>query len=289
MPHLRSWAVVAVVLCSSWLLLAIPAEANDEPQWQPSAQPPATEPPAIPDSRVGPDKSSFNIEAVVVNPFRSASVGAQISGIINGFHAEEGDFIKERQIVVEIDPRRYEILVDRAKQRVLTLEVSLRRQEEEAQIKREVFALDATTKQELLRAQSEAEAARHRLAEAREEFRLALFDLDSCHVTAPFAGHIAAKLKQVDEPVERLEKVFTIVDTSRVYAVANVPEEALRYFAKGTQAVFISVTGKTFPGVVERVGKTIDPKSRTKRVHVLIDNPANELEMGMTGSLNLPK
>ena len=286
---LRPWALVPVVLCSIGLLLAAPAPADDEREWQPSAQPPAVGPPAIPNGSLRPEKSSFNIEAAVVNPFRSANVGAQVSGVIERFHAEEGDFVKEGKVIVEIDPRRYRILADRAKERVLSLEASLKRQEEEAEMKREVFELDATTRQELLRAQSEAEVGRYRLAEAKEELRLALFDLDSCRVTAPFTGYIAAKLKQTDEPVERLERIFTLIDTSQVYAVANIPEEALQRFTKGTQATFVPGPGKDFHGVVDRVGKIIDPKSRTKRVYVLIGNLGNELEVGMTGSLHLSK
>jgi RND family efflux transporter MFP subunit len=289
MPHPRPWALVPVVLCSIGLLLAAPVPADDEREWLPSAQPPAAGPPAIPNGSSSPEKSSFNIEAVVVNPFRSANVGAQVGGVIDRFYAEEGDFVKEGKVIVEIDPRRYRILADRAKERVLSLEASLKRQEEEAQIKREVFELDATTRQELLRAQSEAEIARYRLTEAKEELRLAIFDLNSCHVIAPFAGYVAAKLKRSDEPVERLERIFTLMDTSQVHAVANIPEEALQYFTKGTQATFVPGPGKDFRGVVDRVGKIIDPKSRTKRVYVLIDNPGNELEVGMTGSLHLSK
>jgi multidrug efflux pump subunit AcrA (membrane-fusion protein) len=174
MTHPRPWALVVVVVCSIGLLLAAPVPADDEREWQPSAQPPAAGPPAIPNGGLSPEKSSFNIEAVVINPFRSANVGAQVGGVVERFLAEEGDFVKEGYVVVEIDPRRYQILADRAKERVLSLEAALKRQEEEAEMKRQVFELDATTRQELLKAQSEVEIGRYRLAEAKEELRLAL-------------------------------------------------------------------------------------------------------------------
>lgn len=161
--------------------------------------------------------------------------------------------------------------------------------EDDAKLKEEVFGLDATTRQEVLRAVAEAEVARHRLAEAEQELELARFDLDACRVKAPFTGYLAAKHKQPEESVERLEKIFTIVDTSKVYAVANVPEDLLPFFPRGAEAIFVSGLGKAVDGQIERMGKVIDPKSRTKRVYLLIDNPRNELEVGMTGSLRLPK
>jgi RND family efflux transporter MFP subunit len=284
----RPWPFLLVALCLVWFLNT-PLYAENEKEWQPSAQTPSAEPPLEPTGSLTRDKSSINIEAAVINPYRSAAVGAQVSGMIERFAAEEGDLVNEGQAVVEIAERRYRLLVDRAKEKLLSLQAAAKRADEDAKLKEEVFELDATTRQELLRAASEAEVARHRLGEAQKELDLAVFDLDACRVKAPFTGYLAAKLKQPDEPVERLEKIFTLVDTSKVYAVANVPEEVLVHFPRDAEAVFVNSAGKVYKGEIDRVGKIIDPKSRTKRVHVLIDNPRTELEVGMSGSLRLSK
>ncbi len=102
---------------------------------------------------------------------------------------------------------------------------------------------------------------------------------------APFSGYVAVKYKQAFEPVERLEKIFALIDTRKVYAIANVSENLLSKFRVDEPTVFTESSGKRFYGVVERVGKVIDVKSKTKKIFVLIDNPTGELEVGMTGSL----
>jgi len=181
------------------------------------------------------------------------------------------------------------LTVQRAEERLRGLEVALKRADEEARIKKELLEVDATTRQEALRTEAEAEVARHRVAEAKKELELARFDLDSCKVKAPFSGHLAVRYKQPDETAERLERIFSIVDSSKVYAVANVPEGQLGLFPKGARAHFVSSGGKSFEGVVDKVGKLIDPRSRTKRVYLLIDNPGKELEIGMTGTLRAPQ
>jgi cobalt-zinc-cadmium efflux system membrane fusion protein len=89
--------------------------------------------------------------------------------------------------------------------------------------------------------------------------------------------------------VERLEKVFALVDSSRVYAVAKIPEILISEFQKGTQAEFVLRPDASFAGVVDKVGKLIDPTSRTKKVYLLIDNADSQLEVGMTGTLKLVK
>ena len=265
MPLLRPWPFLPLALCLICLLV-IPLHTEDEKEWQPSAQPPAAEPPIEPTGSPVPEKSSINVEAAVINPYRSATVGAQVSGVIERFDAEEGDLVKEGQTVVQIAERRYLLLLDRAKER-LSHWKPLPDAEDDAKLKEEVFGLDATTRQEVLRAVAEAEVARHRLAEAEQELELARFDLDACLVKAPFTGYLAAKHKQPEESVERLEKIFTIVDTSKVYAVANVPEDLLPFFPRGAEAIFVSGLGKAVDGQIERMGKVIDPKSRTKRVY----------------------
>jgi len=281
--------MVLVVFLAA-LLLVRPSPAEEEPEWSPSSEPPPVEArPIPPEGLLRREKTPATIEAVVVNPYRSANVGSQVGGVIEHFNAEEGDHIKEGQIVVELYDRRYVLMVERARERVNALKVALGRAEEEARIKGEVYELDATTRQEVLKAQSEAEVARYRLAEAKRELDLAEFDLEACKIQAPFTGYLASKFKQPDESVERLEKIFAIVDTSRILAVANVPEEMVSEFRKGAKAVFIYGEGKEFTGRIDRVGKLIDPKSRTKRVYVLIDNRGNELEAGMGGSLRLLK
>ena len=75
----------------------------------------------------------------------------------------------------------------------------------------------------------------------------------------------------------------------RSFAAANVPESLLSHFHKGTEAVFVSSPTTKHKGTVERIGKLIDPKSKTKRVYVLIDNTEAGLEIGMTGSVRLVK
>jgi hypothetical protein len=56
-------------------------------------------------------------------------------------------------------------------------------------------------------------------------------------------------------------------------------------FAKGSQVTFAHRSGRKFSGLIERTGTLIDPKSKTKKVYCIIENPSGDLEVGMTGSL----
>jgi multidrug efflux pump subunit AcrA (membrane-fusion protein) len=89
------------------------------------------------------------------------------------------------------------------------------------------------------------------------------------------------------ESVQRFDQLFLMADTSKVYAVVNAPEQILTQLRKGLPAIFVRPDGERYMGVVARISKPIDPSSKTKRVHVLINNAASKLEMGMLGAVRL--
>lgn len=261
--------------------------AQGEREWSPAGKPPDAGFQTTPSEKSSGPSPLFSVETVVINPYRAANIGTRVAGVISQFNYEEGDFVREGELVVEIDPVPYRLAVQKSEDRLKQLEAAYDRAKDEARVKRELFDLGATTRQEVLKAEAEHEIAKYRVDEEKKVLELARFELDACRIKAPFTGYLAVRYKQPDETAERLEKLFAMVDSSKVHAVANVPEIALDQFPKGARATFALSHDQVFQGVVDRVGKIIDPKSRTKRVYLLIDNAAGELEVGMTGALQM--
>jgi RND family efflux transporter MFP subunit len=281
---------LVIAFCMTFLCLGAGSLAAEQTSPSQNASP-GSEDQEIPLPELPPleAESGGAIEATIINPYRSANVGTDISGIVEACFFEEGDFVPEGRVVVEISKKRYLLQAEKAEEAVKGFEASLFQAEKQVKLFRQLLTQDATTQQELLKAETEREVADTRLKQARKDYELAELTLHDSQVRSPFAGYLAFRYKQPFEPVERLEKIFTIVDTASVYAVANVAEQRLHEFKKSTQASFIEASGKTYTGIVDRVGKVIDVKSKTKRVYVLIDNSRGELEIGMTGSLQPAK
>ena len=189
------------------------------------------------DLAIFPEKTAkepyLSIDAVVINPYRSANVGSLVGGEIEHFYFDEGDLVKKGEPVVIVDSRRYRLIALRAEERLRASEAALKLAEQEIKIKEDLLELDAATRQDVVKKAAEAEIARYAVAEAERELDLARFDLVHCKIEAPFTGYLAVRYKQPDEPVERLEKVFALVDSSKVYAVANVP----RFWSRSSRRV----------------------------------------------------
>jgi len=233
----------------------------------------------------GADSGKLRIDAAIIGPFQSASVSTEVGGIIDAFHHELGDKMDDGQVVAEISKKRYSLAVRKAEERIKTLKVALARAEQEREIKATLLSMDASSIQDLMKAETEVEMTEHKIRETEIELEQARLDLTACQVKAPFSGFLATRYKEPYEAVAPLEKIFFIVDSSKVYAIANVPEIVATHFSKGSKAKFNHISGKQFAGTVDKVEPLMDPKTDTKKVHVLIDNPLRELEPGMTGSV----
>jgi len=225
------------------------------------------------------------VKATLIHPYRSAGVGAEVEGIVQTVGFAEGDRVEKGRVVVKISPERYAFTAKKARAKVKRLEIGLAKAEAELQIQKDLMSLDATARLDLIRARAAVEVAQQNIEEARLDLEVALLNLQDCTVKAPFTGYLIEIHKQPHETVKNLEKLFTIMDVAKVYAVANIPEKLLSEFPKGARVTFRNSLGKRFVGTVDKVAKNIDPKSVTRKVYVLIDNSSGELPVGSAGSV----
>jgi RND family efflux transporter MFP subunit len=235
------------------------------------------------------DSNFHKIEATIINPFRVAAVGAEVGGLIDKYKFEPGDLVEKGQTIVEISKKRYTLVARKAEERLKAIKLALNRAQKQKEIKETLLSMDASTVQEIEKAEAEVEMTQHKVQETEIELEQALLDLEACQVKAPFTGYLAVRQKEAYEVVAPLDKLFTIVDSAKVYAVANVPEDLLQYFEKGAKAAFHHASGRQFLGEVDRIEPIIDPKTDTQKVYVLIDNAQENLGIGMSGSLESVK
>jgi len=231
------------------------------------------------------EDSATKVEQAIIHPYQSANVGAEVSGVLKAINFQEGDPVKKGDVVAVLFKERDAALLRKAEEKLAGLQLELKRAEVDLKIKEELSTLGAATRQEYEKAVAELEITDQKVKEAKEELKIADLNLKACEVKAPFSGYLAVRYKQPFETVDRLEKVFAILDSSKVYAVANIPESMLQRFPKDSEAIFVHSNGTKYKGKVERSGKLIDPKSMTKRVYILIDNAKEELEIGSSGTL----
>jgi len=206
--------------------------------------------------------------------------------MVDFMNCKEGDQITEGAVISEISRARYEAIVGEFRGNCDAVTRTLERAREEVGIQDELYQKRATTYDEVVKARSQVKILEARKDEAEFKLKQAELNLQACIIRAPFSGSIAVLYHEPFEMVDNLEKLFGMIDTSKVYARANWPEARLSELALGKKSQFL-YEGRTFDGLIEKISSLIDPASKSKRVHVLIDNRDGFLQVGMSGAMTL--
>lgn len=188
----------------------------------------------------------------------------QIPGKVTKVNVEEGDRIKAGQVIALIDDSRFQSAYDAA--------LASHHQVEDAynRLKKvydngslpEVDWQDIKTK----RAQSQA------------ALELAEQNLKDCRLVAPASGIIGTRDIEVGMNATPNLPVFELLKMDKIYVKIAVPENEINKLQKGqTATLVVGALGKeAHQAMVEKIGVTANPISRTYDVKILIlDQPEN--------------
>ena len=73
------------------------------------------------------------VEATIINPYRTANIGTEVSGMIDRFQVEEGDIVEQGQVVCEVSKARYVLMAEKAADEVKGLRLAVERNSDDPQ------------------------------------------------------------------------------------------------------------------------------------------------------------
>ena len=81
--------------------------------------------------------------------------------------------------------------------------------------------------------------------------------------------------------------LMSVADLSTVWVSSDVPESFIRFIRVGepVRITLVAYPGETFTGRVARLARTLDPQTRTLKVHVDLANPAGRFVPEMFGTI----
>jgi multidrug efflux pump subunit AcrA (membrane-fusion protein) len=108
-------------------------------------------------------------------------------------------------------------------------------------------------------------------------------------LTAPISGLVSAVHVVIGEPVDPDKPLAEIIDLSKVYALARVPESLASRLKRGQRAHLrvAAVSGETFLVELEHFGAAADPISGTIEAAFHVDNPDLTLRPGMRAEFSI--
>jgi cobalt-zinc-cadmium efflux system membrane fusion protein len=225
------------------------------------------------------------------NAYRQVVVTPLVGGRITRVVAELGQRVRQGQTMAQVfSPELAE-----AHTRYTSARAELEAHERELRRTEKLVEIGAASRQELERLHAEHAARSADVQSARSRLELlgvpaAALDAPqgnemraSADVPAPIDGVVTERLANVGLNVDPASKLFTVVDLTTVWVVADLYEKNFSRVRVGSPA---TVTTAAYPdlvlqGRVSYIDPQVSVQTRTAKLRVEVPNQSNELRLGM--------
>lgn len=214
---------------------------------------------------------------------RLASVRAEVGGSILDVMADQGQTVKEGQLLARVEEGTLREQVMAASSTVRVARNALQVAKGDEQRNQILVKQGVITRRDFERTQLARTQAEGQLADAQARLKLAQDQLERTKVTAPFAGVVSERQVHAGDIVQPGAPLFTVVDPATLRLEASVPAAQLGQVQVGTPVRFRvnGYAGRAFQGQVERINPAVDPATGQVRIYVSIPNTEQALLSGL--------
>jgi len=213
----------------------------------------------------------------ITEPFLDVTLSTAVPGIVTTRKFREGDFVKDGDVILELDKKLEELEVERRK------------------LVRDQKWSDFDGTQKLFKtskgvSKEEVEKKEAEYKIAAVEHDMAVEQLRRRQVISPLSGTISEIVLEAGESCQPYQALVHVVDTRRCYFITHVEaQQAARL--KLDQAMRLVIdTGAgpvSLPGKVVFLSPVVDSASGLQKVKVLFDNSDGKVRPGVSGKMFL--
>lgn len=204
----------------------------------------------------------------------TTKVGFALPGVVNNVVVQEGQFVKQGQLLASIDATEYEnaLAIGNA---------SLEQAEDLYARLNELYQKGSLPAKDYMDIKT-------KLAQARASRSINMKHIADSKLYAPISGIVTEKLIERGSTAGPGMPAFTIIKTDKVYAKITVPESEIGVLQKGmTATVSIATLQDSLKGTISIVNPQADANAKTYAVKILLANPEQRLLPGMLAKVQI--
>lgn len=230
---------------------------------------------------------------------KNIEIRSMIPGYLARVHVDEGQVVKEGQVLFSINSASYKEEVVKSQALLKIAEAEVESASLTVQNTRELVKKNVISNIELEFAKNKLQIAKAKVDEAKANVAHAKWMLYNTEIRAPFPGIINRLPQKIGSLVEEGSLLTTLSQNNEIFAYFDVSEpDYLNFMSKITkgsqqekEVELILADGKKFAhkGHIETVDGEIDPNSGNISVRSRFKNPDFILKHGASGKLRIPK
>lgn len=243
-----------------------------------------------------------------------AEVRARVRGVLQSIHFQPNEFVKQGDLLYQIEPDEYQAARDAAAAQLEMQKVALQKADLEYERQKKLRAQNATSETNLVAAEAEFKGAQAAVAAAEATLAKAQIDLDYTQVRSPIDGQVDKTLVKVGNLVGDGEATHltTVVSIDPIYANFNISELALlklradmnqeqrkrgmrdddelEQMKQSVTLYLARAIDRDFPyaGHLDNWDLTVDQSTGTYRLRGIFDNPNLDILPGLFVRIRVP-
>lgn len=218
---------------------------------------------------------------------KSVEIRARVSGYLEKIRFTDGEYVKEGDILFEIDPRPFEALVDAAEADVSETEARIELAQNNMNRAEELLKSNAISKEVLETRRSDLFSAKAVLLSAQAKLREAKLNLEFTKIRSPISGYVSRRLVDEGNLVNASTTLLTsVVSRDVVYAYFEASERDIIKYA--TNNVFAGMDPIKHVGPPVRLKLLDEEKASHTGVLTYVDNTLNAASIEMRAEIDNP-
>lgn len=208
------------------------------------------------------------------DPARQNIVGSDANGKIISIKFEEGDQVKQGQLLAKVDDEMLQLQLDNA-------EVGLEGNRNDDSRYSNLAKENAVSGVQVEKTKLGVRSGEIQKKQIQKQIK-------STSITAPYSGVVTKKMIDLGSFVGNGSQLFEITDISSLKLTVNVPERDVMKFRLGEQvSVRADIYGdREFKGKITNISVVAD-RAHNFKVQVVVPNPKRDLMAGMYGSVRI--
>jgi multidrug efflux system membrane fusion protein len=222
-----------------------------------------------------------------VSAFYTVTVKSRVDGQLMSIAFKEGDFVKQGQILAEIDPRPFQVQLEQAEGTLARDAALLANAKVDLDRYKSLLAMDAIPKQQLDTQTATVAQLEGTVKQDGATINNAKLQLTYAHITAPISGRIGLRLVDPGNIVRASDNggMLVITQLQPISILFTIPEDSLPpVMAKLNKGVKLPVEAwnrdnskKIAQGTLVTVDNQIDQTTGTSKLKAIFDNKDSSL------------
>lgn len=210
-----------------------------------------------------------------IEAYAEADVIAKVAGEVREILVEEGDEVKQGQVLARLDGDRLRLELSQS-------EANLRKLQRD-------YERNVDLKEKGLISSGDFDKIRYDMEALEASYNLARLELDYTQIRAPIDGVVSNRFIRRGNTIEVNAPVFRVTSFDPLVAYLHVPEREYRNIRKD-QIVGIDIDalqGQRIIASVTRVSPIVDPETGTFKITIEISDDQRRIKPGMFGRISI--